>query len=297
VSRLLTPSSIPMILVVLLYVVGVRRRIRLVGSVDPEWRRRGACFVAGVASIAAVLSPAIDTWADRLLWVHMLQHVVLMSFVPPLIVLGAPWIPVWRGLPLGVRRPVARFAVGLPAIVRAAFGSLRNPYVAFVLASVVLAVWHLPALYDLTLRSDAVHYTEHALFIATGLLFWLQVLDSPPLHPRLTALWRAGYATAGAATGWVLALVLAFAQTPIYPAYAALTRRPGGISALGDQQLAAGVMIGVGAVPFSIAVFVLVYQWLDEERPRAGSGSRPRSAGAPAARRDRPPAPSPPARA
>ena len=148
--------------------------------------------------------------------------------------------------------------------------SLRDPYVVFVLVSVDLALWHLPTLYDLTLRNNAVHYSEHALFLALGLLFWLQVLDSPPFHPPLAALWRAGYTTAGAATGWLLALVLALAPTPIYPAYAALAHRPGGLSALGDQELAAGVMIGIGAIPFSVAVFVLIYQWLEEER-------RPRS--------------------
>ena len=61
--------------------------------------------------------------------------------------------------------------------------------------------------------------------------------------------------------------MFAFAQTPLYTAYASLAHRPGGISALGDQELAAGVMLGIGAIPFSVAVFVLIYQWLDEERP------------------------------
>jgi putative membrane protein len=267
VSWLVQPALLASLVSLALYGLGARRRLRLVGSVNPEWRWRGACFVGGVASIVLVLSPTYDSWADELLAAHMLQHVVLMSFAPPLIVLGAPWLPVWRGLPLGVRRPLARFAVGLPRVVRATFHSLRNPYVIFVLASVDLAVWHLPAAYDLTLRSDAVHYTEHALFIALGLLFWLQVLDSPPLHPRTTALWRAAYTTAGASTGWVLGVVLALAPNPLYPAYASLAHRPGGISALADQELAAGVMIGVGAIPFSIAVFVLIYRWLDEERP------------------------------
>jgi putative membrane protein len=261
------PALIASLVALALYGFGARRRRRLVGAANPEWRWRSACFLAGAASIVFVLGPAFHRWADELLWAHMLQHVVLMSVAPPLIVLGAPWIPVWRGLPLGLRRPLARFAVGLPGIVRAGFRSLRDPYVVFVLASVDLAVWHLPVLYDVTLRNTAVHYTEHALFVALGLLFWLQVLDSPPLHPRLTALWRAGYATAGAATGWLLALVLALAPTPIYPAYASLVHRPGGLSALGDQELAAGVMIGIGAIPFSLAVFVLIYQWLDEERP------------------------------
>jgi putative membrane protein len=267
VSWLLQPAPIASLVALALYGLGARRRLRLMGAVNPEWRWRGACFLAGVAAIVLVLGPTFDHWADELLWAHMLQHVVLMSFAPPLIVLGAPWIPVWRGLPLGLRRPLARFAVRLPGIVRAGFHSLRDPYVVFVLVSVDLAVWHLPALYDLTLRNNAVHYSEHALFVALGLLFWLQVLDSPPLHPRLTALWRAGYTTAGAATGWLLALVLAFAPTPIYPAYASLAYRSGGLSALSDQELAAGVMIGIGAIPFSVAVFVLIYQWLDEERP------------------------------
>jgi len=268
-SWLREPALIASIVMLTLYGSGARRRLRLVGAVNPEWRWRGACFLGALVSIVFVLGPTFDRWADELLWVHMLQHVVLMSFAPPLIVLSAPWLPVWRGLPLDVRRPLARFAVGLPGIVRAGFRSLRDPYVVFVLASVDLAVWHLPALYDLTLRNNVVHYTEHALFVTLGLLFWLQVLDSPPLHPRLTALWRAGYATAGAATGWLLALVLALAPTPIYSAYASLAHRPGGISALADQQFAAGVMIGIGAIPFSVAVFVLIYQWLDEERPRS----------------------------
>jgi putative membrane protein len=268
VNWLAQPAPIASLVALALYGLGARRRLRLVGAANPEWRWRGACFLAGVASIVFVLGPTFDRWADELLWAHMLQHVVLMSVAPPLIVLGAPWIPVWRGLPLGLRRPLARFAVGLPGIVRAGFRGLRDPYVVFVLASVDLAAWHLPAAYDLTLRSDAVHYTEHALFLAFGLLFWLQVIKSPPLHTKVEGLWRAAYTTAGAATGWLLALVLAFAQTPLYPAYKAIAHRPGGISALADQELAAGVMIGIGGIPFALAVFVQIYQWLDEERPR-----------------------------
>jgi putative membrane protein len=267
VSWLVEPAPIAAIVAVALYTLGARRRLRLVGAIDPEWRWRGGSFVAGTAAIVFVLGPAFDRWADELLWAHMLQHVVLMSVAPPLIVLGAPWLPVWRGLPLGARRPVARFAIGLPAVVRGAFRSLRNPYVVFALGCSDLALWHLPALYDATLRSASTHYVEHALFVAVGLLFWLQVLDSPPLHPRLTPLWRAGYATAGAATGWLLAIVLALAPTPIYAAYASQAHRPGGISALADQQLAAGVMIGVGAIPFSLAVFILIYRWLDGDPP------------------------------
>lgn len=119
----------------------------------------------------------------------------------------------------------------------------------------------------MTLQNAVVHDVEHASFLVLGTLFWFPILDSPPLHARLGQLQRAAYAAGGAATGWILALVLAFASTPLYPAYAALRHRLGGLSALGDQQLAAGVMLGIGSIPFTIAVLVFVYRWLDDERP------------------------------
>jgi putative membrane protein len=63
--------------------------------------------------------------------------------------------------------------------------------------------------------------------------------------------------------GWLLALVLAFDGHPIYSFYANLAHRPGGISALGDQQLAGGVMWVLGSIAFGIAVMTIVYRWLD----------------------------------
>ena len=92
------------------------------------------------------------------------------------------------------------------------------------------------------------------------------MLESPPLRPRLNEVQAVGYVIAGAATGWVLAIVLALAPSPLYPAYAALHHRLFGLSALGDQQLAGGVMLGIGSIPFTIAVFVFLYRWLDEGR-------------------------------
>lgn len=264
----LSPALVLAVVTAGLYVMGMRRRTRVVGARAPQMWRRGACFMIGLASIAFVLGPIYDPWADELFWAHMLQHVVLTAFAPPLLLLGAPLIPTWRGLPLGLRRPLARSVMGLPRYVRAGLGTLRRPVPIFVLANADLVVWHVPWLYDLTLRNSVVHYTEHTLFLGLGLLFWTQVLDSPPLHPKLDGLWRAGYVTAAAAVGWVLALVLALAPTPLYHTYASLHHRPDGLSALADQELAAGIMLGIGSIPYSIVVFLGIYDWLDDERPK-----------------------------
>ena len=50
------------------------------------------------------LDSPIDAYADQLFWVHMLQHVLLLTVAPPLILLGRPWPRMWRALPLHSRR-------------------------------------------------------------------------------------------------------------------------------------------------------------------------------------------------
>jgi putative membrane protein len=234
----------------------------------PLWR--SLALYGALASTLLALDSPIDGWADKLLWVHMAQHLLLMLVTAPLVVLAAPWMPFWRPLPLGFRRAVAGAVVqgrGL-APVRAAAGWISRPIPAFVVFNGDIALWHVPWFYDLTLQNTAVHYAEHFSFVLFGCLFWAQVIDSPPFHSRLGYFERAVYAAAGGSASWVLAVVLELAASPLYPAYAGLAQRPGGISALTDQQWAGGMMLGPGSITYAIVVFWAIYRWLDEEEPR-----------------------------
>jgi cytochrome c oxidase assembly factor CtaG len=69
----------------------------------------------------------------------------------------------------------------------------------------------------------------------------------------------------------MLAVVLALSTSPLYAPYAAEAARPGGITALADQQLAAGVMWVPGSIPFTIAILFVAYRWLEPKRPRRPS--------------------------
>jgi len=157
--------------------------------------------------------------------------------------------------------------------VRSAARFLSLPIVAWVLFNGDLAVWHAPALYDLTLRNTAIHYVEHLSFLGFGMLFWAQAFESPPFHPRLGHFQRAAFLTAGATAAWLLAVVLALSPSPLYGAYVSIHPRPEGLSALTDQQLAAGTMWGPGSVPYALGVFWLLYTWLEED---GGRHRRPR---------------------
>jgi putative membrane protein len=241
-----------------LYWLGGRRRV------SAPQHGRTAAFVLGLLAIVIAVDSPIDSLADKLFLAHMLQHVLLISVAPPLFILAAPWTRMWQPLPLRFRRTVARAIVVSPRTrwLRRTAHAFAHPLCAWTLASATLVVFHVPALFDLTLRNDAVHQLEHSLFFCTGLLFWGAVFDSPPFRSGLGYPLRAAFVTSGMLVGWLLAVVLAFARTPLYAAYASLVHRPGGLAALADQRLAAGVMWVPGSLAYSIAIVVFAYRWL-----------------------------------
>ena len=77
--------------------------------------------------------------------------------------------------------------------VRRAAVFIGRPASAWRLFNADIALWHVPSLYDLTLRNAGVHYLEHVSFIVLGVLFWVHVFDSPPLRVRLNYTWQLVY--------------------------------------------------------------------------------------------------------
>jgi len=235
-----------------LYALGGRGRHRV-------WRELS--FYAGVASVFVVLEPPFDNWADTSFALHMTQHVVLLTVSAPLLVLGRPWPRLWIAFPLRARRAVGRALAGSAGF-RLAGRTLTRPGVAFALMTAALAVWHVPALYDAAVGNEGIHILEHTCFLATALLYWGVLLDAPPVRARIDHLHRAGWFFAALFPGWILAIVLAYASSPLYDSYASLPRRVGGLSALADQQLAAGVMWVPGSLVYFVAGVVAFYRWL-----------------------------------
>jgi cytochrome c oxidase assembly factor CtaG len=253
----LDPSLAYVVLAGWLYVLGSRGRDR------PD-AVRAASFFAGLLTIVIALDSPIDHYADQLFWVHMVQHILLLTVAPPLFLLGRPWPRMWRALPLELRTVLAR------AVARsrwtAPVRALARPVPAFILFNATILAWHIPAAYDLTLRYGTVHVCEHAMFFFTGLLFWARVIDPGPLRPRLIWPMRMAYTAGSMVVGWVLAIVLVTVPHPIYSYYAALATRPGGISAMTDQQIAAGVMWVPGSIAYTVTLLIGLYRWLEPDR-------------------------------
>lgn len=241
----------------------------------PSWRRV-ALFDAGLFVLFLAVDSPVDAYADRLFVAHMSQHVLLTMVAPPLLLLGRPWPRLIRPFPAQARRTVLARLFGLEWL-RRAFEWIGRPLPSFVAFNATLLAWHVPALYDATLRSPLVHDLEHALLFGTALLFWRQLAPSGRGRALSDAA-RVAYGGAAILVGWALAVVLALSPEPLYAAYAQLAHRPLGLSALGDQQLAAGVMWVPASIPYTAAVFAAAYRFLDPNagRPRRVADLRPR---------------------
>ena len=110
------------------------------------------------------------------------------------------------------------------------------------------------------------------MFFFTGLLFWARVIDPGPLRPRLV--WPARIAYAAQRDGRRLDAG-DHAGHRAAPDLRLLRRRcqirPGGISALTDQQLAAGVMWVPGSLAYTITFIIGFYRWLEPDHSPAAA--------------------------
>ena len=190
----------------------------------------------------------------------MVQHLLLMAVAPPLILLGAPFLPMLRGLP----RVLAHDGIGpfltWPALRRCGH-ALTHPVVCWLAMAVSLCAWHVPAAFDLALRSPGWHRVEHASFFGTSLLFWWPVVRPFPSRPHWP-LWAIPlYLLAADLVNTVICGALIFSEHPLYATYEAVPRLFG-TTALSDQ-IAAGVIMWVpGSMILLIPAIALVVQYL-----------------------------------
>jgi putative membrane protein len=260
----LDPSLVYVVFAAGLYVLGSR------GGYRPK-PLQALSFVASLAVIVLALNSPIDYYADQLFWVHMVQHVLLLTVAPPLFLLGRPWPRMWRALPYQPRTKVARSIALSPHM--APIRALARPLPAWILFNATIVGWHIPGAYDLTLTNGAVHAVEHAMFFFIGLLFWARVIDPGPLRPRLVWPMRIAYTAGAMVVGWLLAITLVMVPHAIYGYYAALQTRPGGISAYTDQQIAAGVMWVPGSIAYTITFIIGFYKWLEPDSSKSSASA------------------------
>jgi putative copper resistance protein D len=229
---------------------------------------RTAAFLGGLFAIAVALMSGIERYDTTLFSVHMVQHLVLMLVAAPLIALSAPITQILR-----VASPRVRQRWILPILESGPIAVISHPAVTWLTFTAVLWFSHFSALFDAALGDPFIHDLEHGLFLGAALLFWWPVVALDPSPHRMGYPARIGYLLLQLPFSSFLAMVVLFAGAPLYLHYATLGA-PYGISALSDQQLAAGIMWFVGDIVVIGAILVMVGLWMGDEERRSPAADR-----------------------
>ena len=235
-------------------------------NVIPAWR--AGSFLFGLFLVWLAVGSPLAAFDEQLLTVHMAQHLLLMTIVPALILLGAPLLPLLHGLPRDFVQTILAPLFRYPAMQRLG-RLLSQPAFCWLAATAALVGWHVPAAFTLALQSEMWHVVEHSSFLVAGLLFWWPVIQPWPgvAHwPRWSILLYLFLATLPCD---ILSAYLSFCDHVVYSAYLNVPR-PFAISPLADQQCAAALMWTCVTIVYLVPAAVLTVQLLGAQTARAG---------------------------
>lgn len=252
------PITFVLVLATFFYVRGWSRLRNALPNAIPVWRL--AAFMGGLFSLWIAVGSPLQDFDDALLSIHMVQHILLMGVAPPLILLGAPALPLLHGLPQSFVRgflgPILRWAPlqGLGRI-------LSHPVFCWLAATLALIGWHTPRAFELALQSQFWHEVEHACFFTTSMLFWWPVVQPWPSVARWPRWSIPLYLFLGTLANDAVSAFLALYDRVLYPSYASAPRLFD-ISALDDQAFAGALMWVFGTFVYVVPAVAITIQIL-----------------------------------
>ena len=240
-----------------LYISGVRR-----GAKARWWRH--ALFFGGLVALSLALLSPIEPLADHVFAVHQVEHMLLRSIGPMLLLLSQPQATLIRGMPDWLRRGVFAPIAGSGGV-RSVFGFFASPLIATVLFVGTSLFWMIPHFHDIAILDEAIHYCWHVSLLVTGLFFFFVIFDPRPapagarLGTRLAMFWCAAMGNI------LLGAYLAFKSAPIYSAYDVMGRMLG-LAPVIDEQIGGLIMWIPGAMMFAISIILILHRWGAEEQ-------------------------------
>ncbi len=232
------PLTSALVLVALVYLRGWGRLRNNSLHLISLWRV--AAFMGSLFLLWIVVGSPLSALDHELLTIHMINHLVLMTVAAPLMLAGAPGLVLLQGIP-------ARLGYGLHDLVlrsaslRRIGRLLRHPVFCWLCAAATVIGWHLPAVFQLAMRSHRWHQAEYASFIVAGLLFWQPILR-PVSNSREYFQWSTPvYLFLATLPCDILSAFLVFCGRVVYRSYLSAPRLFD-LSALQDQQCAGALM-------------------------------------------------------
>jgi putative membrane protein len=223
---------------------------------------RHLAFFCGLAALFLALQSPIEPVSDHQFLVHQIEHMLLRTTAPMLLVLAAPQAGLLRGMPGWLRRRVVAPVLGNPAV--RALGILGHPAIATVLFVGTTYFWMIPRFHDIAILDEDVHYLWHTTLLLSGLIFFWRLLDPRPsprgasLGVRLFMFWIAAIGNI------LLGSYLSLKHEVLYQAYGEMGRL-WAISPAVDENYGGLVMWIPGSMMFVLTAMLMIYRWAQQE--------------------------------
>ena len=248
-------TTVILALLAFVYSRGWLRLRRASPVLFPPWR--AAAFIAGLFSVWIALGSPLAALDHQLLTVHMMKHLLLMIVGAPLILLGAPAMPLLCGLPKWfMRRGRTPPFLG---------HFLSNPVFCWLAGTAAVIAWHIPTLFQLGLSSNTWHIVEDVCFLSAGLLFWRPIIRTGPREAKGLQWSMPLYLFLGTLPCDILSAFLTFCGRVVYPNYVSAARIVN-LSPLQDQECAGALMWVCVTFAYLIPAVVITMQILSPSR-------------------------------
>ena len=233
---LLLAVAFALVVTALFYLRGWLNLRNALPNLIPVWRL--VAFMCGLVSVWTAVASPLAALDHQSLTIHMVKHLLLMTVAAPLVLAGAPALILLHGLQ---RRfiPVEGLSGSRP--VRWLGRRLEHPVLCWLVGTTAVIGWHLPAAFQLAMRTHWLHSIEGASFLLAGLLFWRPVAQPRPSATSSPRWSMALYLFLATLPCDILSAFLVFCNRLVYPCYLSATQLFR-LGPLQDQECAGALM-------------------------------------------------------
>jgi len=241
---------------VTLFIIGVGlfwrgSRVHHVGA-QRQW-----LFYLGVVMLYLCLHTRVDYYAERMFFIHRIQHLFLHHLAPFLVMLAYPGQVMRAGLPLSWRHRLRIF--NQTAVGRWLIHWCTHPILIPFLFIFFVLIWLLPTPQFYSMIDWRLYRFMNWSVVISGFLYWNLILDRRPHPPAAMSPWGRVISPVITMTPQIAAgAYIAFTTQDLYPIFDLCGRAIPSISAIQDQAMGGLIMwVPAGLVETMGIVFAL----------------------------------------
>lgn len=175
-------------------------------------------FWTGIVLLYLSMHTLLDYYAERMFFMHRIQHLVLHHLGPLVLMAAYPGSVMRAGLPLTWRSALRRFNQTVPG--RALIATLTNPIFVPALFVFLVIIWLIPSVQFYSMLDWRLYRVMNWSVVISGFMYWNLILDRRPSPPAaMSPGGRVISPIVTMAPQMVAGAVIAFTEKDLYPLF------------------------------------------------------------------------------